>query len=74
MVISIEKLITLYRFQYISTHTYGSQYTKNREFSIHANGHFIKFKKNKNYLDNKKFIDKMIDSKIEFLNLGYYDG
>lgn len=42
-------------------------------FSIHANGHFIKFKKNKNYIDNKKFIDKMIDSKIEFLNLGYYD-
>ena len=45
-----------------------------RTLSIHANGHFIKFKKNKNYLDNKKFIDKMIDSKIEFLNLGYYDG
>lgn len=45
-----------------------------RTFSIHANGHFIKFKKNKNYLDNKKFINKMIDSKIQFLNLGYYDG
>ncbi len=47
---------------------------RTQTFSIHANGHFIKFKKNKNYLDNKKFIDKMIDSKIQFLNLGYYDG
>ena len=43
-------------------------------FSIHASGQFIKFSKNKNYLDNKTFIDKMIDSKNEFLNLGYYDG
>ena len=43
-------------------------------FSIHANGHFIKFSKNKNYVDNKTFIEKMIDSKNEFLNLGYYDG
>ena len=45
--------------------------TKN--FSIHANGHFIKFAKNKNYLNNKKFIDKMIDLKNDSLNLGYYD-
>ncbi len=43
-------------------------------FTIHANGHFIKFEKNKNYKDNKKFIQKMIDIKNEFLNLGYYDG
>ena len=28
-------------------------------FSIHAEGSFIKFKKNKNYLENKKFINKM---------------
>ncbi|MHA7942865.1 hypothetical protein ACJOV8_007315 [Formosa sp. 3Alg 14/1] len=43
-------------------------------FSIHANGHFIKFSKNKNYQDNRAFIDKMIDTKNDFLNLGYYDG
>ena len=45
-----------------------------RAFSIHANGHYIKFSKNKNYITNKPFIEKMIDLKNEFLNLGYYDG
>ncbi|MCG1035524.1 hypothetical protein [Polaribacter sargassicola] len=43
-------------------------------FSIHADGHFIKFRKNKNYQNNKKFINKMIDCKNIFLNLSYYDG
>lgn len=43
-------------------------------FSIHSDGNFIRFRKNKNYTDNKKFINKMIDSKNEFLNLEYYDG
>jgi hypothetical protein len=38
-------------------------------FSIHANGNFIQFKKNQNYLDNKKFINKMTDLKNTFLNL-----
>lgn len=47
---------------------YGTQ-----TFSIHANGHFIRFDKNKNYLANKKFINKMMDSKNKFLDLGYYD-
>ncbi|QCX38996.1 hypothetical protein FF125_11315 [Aureibaculum algae] len=47
---------------------------RTKTFSIHANGHFIKFNKDKNYLANKKFITKMMDSKIEFLDLGYYDG
>lgn len=46
----------------------------NQIFSIHSNGSFIQFKKNKNYLENKKFINKMIDFKNIFLNLGYYDG
>jgi hypothetical protein len=45
----------------------------NNTFSIHANGNFIKFKKNKNYENNKKFIAKMIDLKISHLDLGYYD-
>ncbi|RKS53743.1 hypothetical protein BC962_1997 [Gillisia mitskevichiae] len=45
-----------------------------RTFTIHANGHFIKLKRNKNYQDNKKFLDKMIDLKNESLNLEYYDG
>ena len=45
----------------------------NDVFSIHANGNFIKFKKNKNYKNNKKFIAKMTDLKIRHLDLGYYD-
>lgn len=42
-------------------------------FSIHANGNFIQFFKNKNYRENKKFIDKMIQVKNDFLKLAYYD-
>lgn len=42
-------------------------------FSIHSNGNFIQFQKNKNYNDNKKFINKMIELKNDFLNLKYYD-
>ncbi len=45
-----------------------------RTFTIHANGHFIKLKRNKNYQENKKFLDKMIDLKNDSLNLEYYDG
>jgi len=56
-------IIPYYRFNMYSTKT----------FSIHSNGHFIQFKKNKNYKDNKKFITKMIDLKNDFLKLGYYD-
>lgn len=47
---------------------YNSQF-----FSIHANGNFIQFSKNKNYIANKKFIDKMIGIKNDYLNLSYYD-
>ena len=57
-------LIPYYRLVVYNTETY----------SIHSNGSFIKFTKNKNYNDNKKFITKMIDLKNEFLVLGYYDG
>jgi hypothetical protein len=42
-------------------------------FSIHSNGKFIHFRKNKNYQDNKKFIGRMTDLKNTFLNLEYYD-
>ncbi|MDT0606313.1 hypothetical protein [Croceitalea rosinachiae] len=44
-----------------------------QSFSIHANGNFIQFLKNKNYKQNKKFIDKMVQLKNNFLNLEYYD-
>jgi len=44
-----------------------------QSFSIHANGNFIQFLKNKNYKENKKFIDKMVQLKNNFLNLEYYD-
>jgi hypothetical protein len=43
-------------------------------FSIHADGNFIQFLKNKNYKENKKFIRKMMDRKNVFLELGYYEG
>ena len=42
-------------------------------FSVHANGHFIKCKKDRYYKDSKKFIKKMSDLKNDFLNLDYYD-
>ncbi|NCT10791.1 MAG: hypothetical protein GW772_12035 [Flavobacteriia bacterium] len=34
-------------------------------FSIHAQGNFVKFTKNKLLKENKKFLDKLIDLKIE---------
>jgi len=42
-------------------------------FSIHANGNFIQFSKNRNYNVNKKFINRMIQLKNDFLNLEYYN-
>ena len=42
-------------------------------FSIHANGNFIQFLKNKNYNENKKFINRMVVIKNDSLNLTYYD-
>ena len=42
-------------------------------FSIHADGSYIRFLKNRNYIDNRKFISKMIDVKNKYLNLDYYD-
>ncbi|MGB5358705.1 MAG: hypothetical protein WBN20_13880 [Eudoraea sp.] len=44
-----------------------------QSFSIHANGNFIQFLKNKNYIENKKFIDRMVQLKNDFLQLEYYD-
>lgn len=41
-------------------HTY-----KTGGFSIHAHGNFVRFKNNKLFKENKKFIDKIIDLKIE---------
>ena len=45
----------------------------NQTFSMHSNGNYIQFKKNKNYQNNKKFIHKMTDFKNNYLKLGYYD-
>jgi hypothetical protein len=42
-------------------------------FSIHSNGSFINFTKNKNYSENKKFIKKINKFKNEFLGGTYYD-
>lgn len=41
-------------------------------FSIHANGEFVKFKKNNNYKGNKKFILKMMHLKTNFMSKDYY--
>lgn len=41
-------------------HTY-----KTEGFSIHAQGNFVRFKTNNLLKENKKFIDKLIDLKIE---------
>ena len=41
-------------------HTY-----KTSGFSIHAHGNFVRFKNNKLLHENKKFINKIIDLKIE---------
>ncbi|ULC58615.1 hypothetical protein MBM09_11865 [Flaviramulus sp. BrNp1-15] len=34
--------------------------------SIHAQGHFIRFKNNKTFKENKKFFDKLLDEKIKY--------
>jgi hypothetical protein len=38
---------------------------KTNGFSIHACGNFVRFKNNKLLKENKKFLDKIIDLKIE---------
>lgn len=55
---------------YHKLHIYTSAY-----FSIHANGNFIQFKKNKLYKENKAFIEKMKTQKNSVLNItDYYEG
>ncbi|MFT5736042.1 MAG: hypothetical protein ACI9SG_000377 [Maribacter sp.] len=60
------------RYSWIIPH-YRLVVYSTQTFSIHSNGNFIQFRKNKNYRDNKKFIDRMVSLKNKFLNLGYYD-
>lgn len=43
-----------------------------KTFSIHADGNFMQFQKNKNYTNNRKFIRKMTTLKNNFLNQDYY--
>ena len=38
---------------------------KTDKLSIHAQGKYITFKNNKSYKENKKFIDKIIDMKLD---------
>lgn len=40
-------------------------------FSIHADGHFIKLLKNKNFEENKRFIHKMLNHKNKVINQLY---
>jgi hypothetical protein len=51
---------------YYQLHTY-----KTEGFSIHAQGNFVRFKNNKLLKENKQFIAKLINSKIE--NTKQYD-
>ena len=51
---------------YYQLHTY-----KTEGFSIHAQGNFVRFKSNKLLKENKSFIDKIINYKIEN-NKQYY--
>ena len=54
---------------YYRLHIYIAGY-----FSIHANGNFIQFKKNKLFKENKAFIEKMVAQKNTALNItDYYD-
>lgn len=47
---------------------------KTSGFSIHAQGNFIRFKNNKLLKENKKFLDKLLDLKIENeKNYEFYD-
>ncbi|QHI35714.1 hypothetical protein IMCC3317_10610 [Kordia antarctica] len=54
---------------YYRLHIYTSAY-----FSIHANGNFIQFNKNKLFKENKAFIEKMIAQKNTVLNTTDYYG
>ena len=45
--------------------TYQLHVYKTNGFSIHAQGNFVRFKRNKLLKENKKFLDKLIDLKIE---------
>ncbi|MFT6369518.1 MAG: hypothetical protein ACJAWH_000595 [Maribacter sp.] len=60
------------RYSWIIPH-YRLVVYSTRTLSVHSNGNFIQFRKNKNYKNNKEFIHKMTDLKNKFLNLGYYD-
>ena len=44
---------------------YQLHFYKTSGFSIHAQGNFVRFKNNKLLEENRKFIDKLIDLKIE---------
>lgn len=54
---------------YYKLHIYTSSF-----FSIHADGNFVQFKKNKLFLENKKFIEKMVAQKNTVLNTTEYYG
>ena len=54
---------------YHKLHIYTSAY-----FSIHAEGNFIQFEKNKLYKENKSFIEKMTTQKNTVLNTTEYYG
>lgn len=42
-------------------------------FSIHANGNYIQFLKNNNYIANKKFINKIVQLKNDSFHMEYYN-
>ncbi len=47
---------------------------KTNGYSIHAQGNFVRFKNNKLLKENKKFLDKLLDLKIDNeVNYSFYD-
>lgn len=71
IVIHIHKKLTSFSWivPYYKLHIYTSAY-----FSIHADGNFIQFKKNKLFKENKTFIEKMTSQKNTALNTTEYYG
>ncbi|MBC8754013.1 hypothetical protein H2O64_04980 [Kordia sp. YSTF-M3] len=71
ILIHIHKKLDSYSWviPYYKLHIYNSAY-----FSIHAEGNFIQFKKNKLFKENKAFIEKIVTQKNTVLNTTDYYG
>ncbi len=69
IVVHIHKKLTSYSWAipYYKLHIYNTSF-----FSIHAEGNFVRFEKNKLYAENKSFIQKLKTQKNTVLNTTEY--